>query len=78
MSDIEKSVCDICGNVKEVNRKYYEYSIPCDCCNRKEDYHFEIVRYCSECTPKPPGRISVVLQPVSQHFNYIHPCTIKM
>lgn len=60
---VEISKCDTCNTEKQVNRRYYHYKIKCNCCNGKNDNHFEIVRYCSSCEPKPPKRISVVLEP---------------
>lgn len=68
MGDIESSKCDICKleNVM-VSRKYYYYDIKCDCCNGKEGNHFEIIRYCSNCIPNPPQKISVYIQPINEN-----------
>ena len=65
MGDIEYGLCDICKEETTLSRKYYYYDIPCDCCNGKKDKHFEIVRHCFLCEPKPPRVISVSLEPVS-------------
>lgn len=62
--DLEIANCDVCNIQASVKRKYYYYNIQCDCCNNKKDNHFEIVRYCSNCEPKPPQRISVVLETI--------------
>lgn len=61
MNAIELGTCDICSlNAVSLQRKYYHYNIDCECCNG--DTHFEIVRYCKNCTPKPPYRISAVVE----------------
>lgn len=60
MNSVEFTKCDICGKQDVVLRQYYYYRIPCECCIG--DRHFEIVRYCKECTPVPPRRISAVVQ----------------
>jgi len=64
MEDIEYGECDICGIQGVLERKYYRYDIKCDCCNSKKDDHFEIVRFCSNCQPKPPSVIRVVMKPI--------------
>jgi len=58
--EIEYGTCDICGKDRPLSRKYYKYDIKCDCCNDKDDDHFEIVRHCNKCEPKPPRTIKVV------------------
>ena len=59
MGDVEFGTCDMCKKgAMAVSRMYYHYDIKCNCCNGKNDNHFEIVRYCSECTPKPPLNIN--------------------
>lgn len=60
----EFSKCDICEQDAIVDRKYYYYDVKCDCCNSKNDPHFEIVRYCVKCEPKPPRTITVFLKPI--------------
>ena len=60
MNEIEINYCDICHKNTQVNRKYYHYHINCDCCGGD---HFEIVRYCKDCTPKPPKYITVNIEP---------------
>ena len=62
--DVETGFCDICGRGRHLQRKYYRYPIPCDCCNKKEDNHFEIVRHCAQCTPVPPKKLTVVMKPI--------------
>lgn len=63
--DIESGTCDICkAESVPVSRKYYYYDIECDCCNSKEDDHFEIVFYCKDCKPKPPSQVTCVLSPL--------------
>ena len=69
MSDAEWGKCDICGHHNTVSRKYYHYDIDCDCCHsivNGKNKHFEIVRYCPDCTPVPPKRISVVVEPMTE------------
>ena len=61
--DIECGNCDMCNNQAPLSRKYYIYDIKCECCDGKDDDHFEIVRYCSECEPKPPKTVKVVITP---------------
>lgn len=65
MGDIEAGTCDICkAEDVALQRKYYHYDIKCECCNRADDPHFEIVRYCSNCQPKPPYSIKVMVKPI--------------
>lgn len=65
MGDIESGNCDICKATDvQISRRYYHYDIKCDCCNGKEDNHFEIVRYCANCQPKPPRKATVHIQPI--------------
>ncbi len=61
--EVEYGKCDICGKESSLSRKYYRYDIKCDCCNGIKDDHFEIVRYCSECKPKPPRVAKVIMTP---------------
>ena len=61
MGEQEFSKCDICGQDAHVDRKYYYYDVKCECCNSKDSPHFEIVRHCANCEPKPPRRISLSL-----------------
>lgn len=60
MGDIEKGKCDICGNESQLSRKYYYYDINCQCHGPK---HFEIVRHCRSCKPKPPETTTVYINP---------------
>jgi len=63
---IEAATCDICHEPDVVvSRQYYYYNIACTCCNGPNDPHFEIVKYCSKCTPRPPRKIVLSgIQPV--------------
>ena len=63
--EVEYNVCDVCGKENSVQRKYYYYPIKCSCCNNRDSYHFEMVKYCSDCTCEPPYRISVVIKPLT-------------
>lgn len=61
--DIEYGSCDICKTQGPLSRKYYRYDVKCECCNAKDDDHLEIIRHCSECDPRPPRQISVMIAP---------------
>jgi hypothetical protein len=65
MGDLEYGLCDICGNDSIINRKYYYYDIKCDCCNSKNSPHFEIVKHCYNCKPKPPRTITLSYKPMT-------------
>lgn len=65
MNENEYGTCDICGKEGVLNRKYYHYPIDCECCGGTT--HFEIVRYCQNCTPVPPYRISVITTPIGDN-----------
>ena len=67
MSDIEIDYCDICHEKTQINRKYYHYPINCECCGGTT--HFEIVRYCNNCTPKPPHWIKAIVTPIGELRN---------
>ena len=61
--DAEYGKCDICGKDSVLSRKEYYYDIDCECCMTAGKRHFEIVRFCSNCKPKPPRRIEVTIRP---------------
>ena len=63
MGEIEVGYCDICHKQAQVQRKYYHYDVNCECCGNN---HFEIVKYCENCKPKPPHRISVIMTPIEE------------
>ena len=60
MDNVKYNRCDMCNNIGNIKEKYYYYNINCDCCDGN---HFEIVRYCEKCEPKPSPKISVYIQP---------------
>lgn len=60
MNEQEFGECDCCGKKTTLSRKYFNYSIKCDCCNGDE--HFQIVRHCENCIPKPPENVKIILQ----------------
>lgn len=62
--DIEMGYCDICHKYEQLQRKYYYYDIDCECCGGQ--HHFEIVKYCKNCAPKPPKRILAIVNPISE------------
>lgn len=62
MGEIEIDYCDMCHQKKEVERTYYYYPIDCECCGGK--YHFEIIKHCRECEPRPPKWIRAQVIPI--------------
>lgn len=62
MDEFEDGYCDICHKKGQITRDYYYYDINCECCGG--DLHFEIVRHCQNCKPKPPKRISAIVKPI--------------
>lgn len=71
--DIEYGNCDLCNVYASLSRRYYRYDIKCDCCNKKEDNHFEIVRHCELCEPKPPKKVVVYLKPLNiKNYHHYH------
>ena len=64
--EIELGTCDVCHKKEvAVSRKYYKYPIPCNCCNKLgTPPHFEIVRYCKNCIPHSPLRVSALVMPL--------------
>ena len=60
MGDVEVDICDICGEKHTLQRKYYYYGIKCQCHSPE---HFEIVRHCSTCIPKPPEKTTIHITP---------------
>jgi hypothetical protein len=63
MGESEYGKCDICEKDNYLTRRYYKYPIKCDCCNSKQDDHFEIVYHCTECEPRPPRSVKVNIMP---------------
>jgi hypothetical protein len=63
MGEQEFSVCSMCSNNKIVARKSYYYTIDCDCCVGN---HFESVKYCVDCNPKPPKKVSILIEPLAE------------
>ena len=62
-SSIEYGTCSKCNTEAPLTRKYFHYDINCECCVGNK--HFEIVKTCQHCEPKPPSYIKVVLTPIS-------------
>ena len=57
--------CDICGKENFLERTYFHYNIPCECCGDKEDgkdMHFELVCHCENCIPDIPRYITPLLK----------------
>ena len=64
MGDIESGRCDICNKtVNSLERHYYRYAIKCTCCNDINSPHFEVVRHCKDCKPKPPRTVTAIIEP---------------
>lgn len=64
--DMETGRCDICGKGDgntPVSRKTYYYGFKCGCHSPE---HFEIVRYCKDCTPVPPKKTTAYMQPTNE------------
>jgi hypothetical protein len=61
MAQGEYGKCEICGKESNLIRKYYYYSIKCEC---HSNWHFEVVRHCEKCNPKPPEKTLIYVSPV--------------
>lgn len=70
-------ICDICGKESILKRKYYNYHVKCQC---HSPYHFEIVEYCSNCTPIEPYETKLFMKTSDvKRLNplfYLIPCLI--
>ena len=62
MGEIEVGKCEVCGNEKQLKRKYFHYDFKCEC---HSPNHFELVRHCNECTPKAPVSTKVYAIPIN-------------
>jgi len=51
--------CECCGKESTLARKYFYYSIKCNCCVGK---HFAFVRHCETCVPKKPDKVRIILE----------------
>lgn len=57
--EIEINKCEVCGKENvQVSRKYYYYDIECEC---HSPLHFEFIRHCKDCEPRPPEYIKIQL-----------------
>ena len=63
MGELEFGICDVCGKEGILRRKYYYYDLYCDC---HIGEHFELVKYCGECKPKPPLQTVVEVKPIEE------------
>ena len=61
--EVEYGRCDCCGKDALLQRQYFDYDIKCDCC--VGDKHFEMVRHCSNCTPRIKTTIKITLENVT-------------
>ena len=50
--------CDICGELKNLQRTYFEYNIKCEC---HSPNHFEVVHHCYNCIPIEPKETKIIL-----------------
>ena len=66
MGDSERGLCGVCGEIKDLNRKYFHYNIKCEC---HSPDHFEIVWHCNECLPIEPVVTSLSIR--TDELNYI-------
>lgn len=74
MGEIEIDKCDICGKEAQLDRTYFYYNIPCECCGCKidnKDMHFVMVRHCNKCTPDIPIDIKVLQQGMNGTSKYV-------
>jgi hypothetical protein len=58
--EVVEGKCNMCGKRAQLTRKYYHYDIKCECHSPK---HFEIVWHCKNCTPKPPEKMTITMEP---------------
>jgi hypothetical protein len=72
--NVEIGKCDCCGKDGTLSRKYYYYDVKCECCNG--DTHFEIIKHCASCIPRPPENIKIVLEGYESFIQeeHIQPC----
>lgn len=65
MGCVEYGTCDICGEEKVINRKYYYYGVKDKGTNQP---HFEMISYCSKCKNmvKPPKKITLEIDPIKE------------
>ena len=60
MAEQELGKCYGCGKEAVLSRKYFYYSVECGCCGGEK--HFEAVKHCEDCKPRPPTTIRVYLE----------------
>lgn len=58
MEHVSHGVCDMCGRVADVQKKYYFFNIDCKCHSRG---HYEVVTYCNDCIPLRPVNTEIIL-----------------
>lgn len=58
MEHVDYGVCDMCGRVADVQKKYYFFNIDCKCHSRG---HYEVIDYCSDCVPMRPLDTEIIL-----------------
>ena len=60
MGGAEYGKCEVCVKETTLERTYFHYDIKCDC---HSPNHFELVRHCGDCKPKPPEKTTVYIKP---------------
>lgn len=71
--DLEYGKCPICGKEKPLDRTYFYYNIPCECCGCKrdgKDMHFELRIHCDKCVPDIPRSIKPMLRSKIDNMQY--------
>ena len=63
MPDIEMGKCEMCGELNQIHRTYYNYDIKCEC---HSPNHFVLVRHCRSCKPEPQEKIVVTIKPLKE------------
>ena len=56
MGDVEYGKCEMCGREADLQRRYYEFNVKCECHSPR---HFELVKYCSDCIPIMPTETTI-------------------
>lgn len=63
MGDSEYGQCMYCQKIGNVQRAYYHYDVECGCCG---DKHFEYIKHCDDCIPRPPVKISAYVVSIEE------------
>lgn len=63
----ELGYCEYCGELTDINRKYFTYGLKCLCHSPE---HFEIVYHCDKCQPVDPGIRKITLSKEQKHKTF--------